>query len=68
MLKMSKSNPLSVLLKINAQLEVPIDALLIEKCYSIQDKHQFDKERNSVNEIKKVVEASISIPQGDLSI
>ncbi|KAB2826216.1 hypothetical protein [Aliivibrio finisterrensis] len=65
---MSKSNPLSVLLKINAQLEAPIDSRLIEQCYAIQQKHQFDKERNSVNEIKKVVEASISIPQGDLSI
>jgi hypothetical protein len=65
---MSKSNPLSVLLKINAQLEEPIDAQLIEQCYSIQKKYQFDKESNSVNEIRQVVEASISIPQGELSI
>ena len=65
---MSKSNPLFILLKINAQLEVPIDSLLIEQCYAIQQKYQFDKERNSVNEIKKVVEASISISEGDLLI
>ena len=36
-----------------------VDDHLIKKCYELQKKHQFDPDRNTVEKMRRLVEASL---------
>ena len=54
-----KSDPLTVLLKLNSELGKNIDENLIRECYQVQKDHQYDKDRNTVSKIKAIVEERV---------
>lgn len=53
---MNRSDPLELLLKIREQNNFDVDSALIEECYLIQKDHQFDKGRNTIEMMKKLIE------------
>ncbi len=60
----NKSDPLEVLLRINAELGKNIDESLIKECYQVQKEHQYDKDRNTVSKIKAIVEERVIEKEG----
>lgn len=59
-----KSDPLTVLLKLNIELGKNIDESLIKECYQVQKEHQYDKDRNTVFKIKAIVEELVVAQHG----
>ena len=59
-----KSDPLTVLLKLNSKLNLELDEKLIKDCYQVQKDHQYDKDRNTVDKVKAIVEESVVEKQG----
>lgn len=59
-----KSDPLTVLLRLNSELGKNIDENLIKECYQIQKNHQYDKDRNTVMKIQAIVEESVIEQKG----
>ncbi len=55
----NKSDPLTVLIEINSELDSLVDDELIKACYLIQKEHQYDKDRNTVKQIQDLVEAAV---------
>ncbi len=60
-----KSDPLTVLLKLNVELGKNIDENLIKECYQVQKDHQYDKDRNTVVKIKAIVEERVVEQHGE---
>ena len=56
---MNKSDPLQVLLDMKAQLNLKVADDLIKKCYDIQNKHQYDKDRDTMNQMQTIIEETI---------
>ena len=54
-----KSDPLQVLLDMKAQLKLTVDDELIKKCYDLQKKHQYDKDRDTMNQMQAIIEEAI---------
>jgi len=63
-----ESDPLAVLLRLNAKLESNIDEDLIKECYQIQKDHQYDRNRNTVSKIQAIVEENVVKQQGSYLI
>lgn len=59
-----KSDPLTVLLELNSKLNLGLDAQLIKDCYQVQKDHQYDKDRNTLDKVKAIVEESVVEKQG----
>jgi hypothetical protein len=59
-----KSDPLEVLLRLNSELGKNLDESLIKECYQVQKEHQYDKDRDTVNKIKAIVEERVVEQQG----
>lgn len=59
-----KSDPLTVLLKLNSKLNLELDEQLILDCYQVQKDHQYDKDRNTLDKVKAIVEESVVEKQG----
>jgi hypothetical protein len=59
-----KSDPLTVLLRLNSELGKNIDESLIKECYQIHKEHQYDKDRNTVHKIQAIVEESVVEQKG----
>jgi len=64
----NESDPLAVLLRLNAKLENNIDEDLIKECYQIQKDHQYDRNRNTVSKIQAIVEENVVKQQGSYLI
>lgn len=60
-----KSDPLTVLLKLNSELGLELDETLIKDCYQIQKDHQYDKDRNTLLKVQAIVEESVIEKQGN---
>ncbi|MCL1060682.1 hypothetical protein MK852_00770 [Shewanella benthica] len=60
-----KSDPLTVLLRLNTELGNKIDESLIKECYQVQKDHQYDKDRNTVMKIQAIVEEKVVELQGN---
>lgn len=60
-----KSDPLTVLLKLNSELGLELDETLIKDCYQIQKDHQYDKDRNTLLKVQAIVEESVVEKQGN---
>ncbi|MBB1296932.1 hypothetical protein [Pseudoalteromonas sp. SR41-7] len=60
-----KSDPLTVLLKLNSELGLELDETLIKDCYQIQKDHQYDKDRNTLPKVQAIVEESVVEKQGN---
>ncbi|MFT5759391.1 MAG: hypothetical protein ACI9LM_004153 [Alteromonadaceae bacterium] len=60
----NKSDPLTVLLRLNSELEKNIDEDLIAQCYLVQKDHQYDKDRNTLTKIQAIVEESVVKQKG----
>mgnify|MGYP006000830335 CR=1 FL=1 len=60
-----KSDPLTVLLKLNSELGLELDEALIKDCYQIQKDHQYDKDRNTLLKVQAIVEESVVEKQGN---
>ncbi|MFB0980052.1 MAG: hypothetical protein QMC62_03935 [Alteromonadaceae bacterium] len=60
-----KSDPLTVLLRLNSELGKNIDESLIKECYQVQKDHQYDKDRNTVMKIQAIVEEQVVEQQGN---
>ncbi|MBQ4833643.1 hypothetical protein J8L70_10360 [Pseudoalteromonas sp. MMG010] len=59
-----KSDPLTVLLELNSKLNLELDKQLIKDCYQVQKDHQYDKDRNTLDKVKAIVEESVVEKQG----
>ncbi len=59
-----ESDPLTVLLALNSKLNLALDEQLIKDCYQVQKDHQYDKDRNTLDKIKAIVEESVVAEQG----
>lgn len=59
-----KSDPLTVLLELNSKLNLGLDTQLIKDCYQVQKDHQYDKDRNTLDKVKAIVEESVVEKQG----
>ncbi|MCY4178471.1 MAG: hypothetical protein OXD32_08285 [Endozoicomonadaceae bacterium] len=55
----NKTNPLTVLLTIKETMDTIIDDDLVKRCYELQSKHQYDKDRDTMNKMRKFVEEAI---------
>ena len=55
------SDPLQVLLSLNKTL----DEDLIVKCYELQQKHQYDKDRDISQKLEALIEEFVVKAQGD---
>ncbi|MBB1452656.1 hypothetical protein H5159_16560 [Pseudoalteromonas sp. SG43-1] len=60
-----KSDPLTVLLKLNSKLNLALDEQLIKDCYQVQKDHQYDKDRNTLDKVKAIVEETVVEKQGN---
>jgi hypothetical protein len=54
-----KSNILAVLLDVKERYELQVDDKLIRQCYELQKKFQFDPNRNTLEKMRELVEASL---------
>jgi len=54
-----KSDPLTVLLKLNSKLKLDLDEQLIYDCYQVQKDHQYDRDRNTLAKVQAIVEESL---------
>ena len=55
-----KSDPLEVLLDVKTQLKLNVEDDLIKACYQLQNIHQYDKDRDTMKKMQKLIEAAIS--------
>ena len=62
---MNKSDPLIVLFDVKEQLGLSVDKELIEACYELQKLHQYDKERTTLKQMQKLVEATLPKDDGE---
>jgi len=60
----NKSDPLTVLLRLNSELGKNIDENLIKECYQVHKEHQYDKDRNTVSKVRAIVEERVVEQQG----
>ena len=60
-----KSDPLTVLLKLNSELGLGLGESLIKDCYQVQKDHQYDKDRNTLRKVESIVEEYIVEKQGN---
>jgi hypothetical protein len=60
-----KSDPLTVLLKLNSELGLGLDENLIKDCYQVQKDHQYDKDRNTLRKVESIVEECVVEKQGN---
>ncbi|MDO6559915.1 hypothetical protein [Paraglaciecola chathamensis] len=51
-----KSDPLTVLIKLNTKLGLELDEKLIKDCYQVQKEHQYDKDRETLRKVEVIVE------------
>lgn len=58
---MNKSDPLTVLLKIKSEKGFQVDDELIKQCYHIQNEHQYDRDRNTLNKMGKLIESALAV-------
>ena len=58
------SNIVALLLNIKEREGLDIDDQLIKQCYEIQRKYQFDPNRNTVERMRELVEASLDKNDG----
>ncbi|MDB3856394.1 hypothetical protein N9284_02775 [Halieaceae bacterium] len=56
-----KSNILAVLLDVKERNNLEVDDKLIEQCYQLHKKFQYDPKRNTVGLMKDLVESSLDI-------
>jgi hypothetical protein len=61
----NKADQMSVLLQVRDEKSLEIDERLITACLDIQNEHQYDKERNTLEKMRVVIENYISSEQGD---
>ena len=54
-----QSEILGELLKIKKEEVLIVDDELIKQCYEVQRKHQFDPERNTLNQMRELIESSL---------
>jgi hypothetical protein len=55
-----ESNIVAVLLDVKERNNFSIDDRLIKECYELQKKAQFDPDRNTVEKMRELVEASLN--------
>ena len=55
-----KDEIFEVLLGVKKKREIDLDDELIRGCYEIQQKHQFDPDRNTVNKMRDLVDDWLS--------
>ena len=53
------SNIIALLMNIKDREGLDVDDHLIKECYELQKKHQFDPDRNTVEKMRQLVEASL---------
>lgn len=63
---MIKSDPLSVLLSVRKEMDTNVDEELLKGCYKLQSEHQYDKDRNTIKKMQKLVETAIVTNEGDV--
>ena len=57
---MSEQNEiLGELLKIKQEEALLVDDELIKQCYEVQRKHQFDPDRNTLNQMRELIESNL---------
>ncbi len=61
-----KSDPLAVLIEIKNQLNLDVDDSLIEKCYALQQEHQYNKDRNVIPKMEALIETVVVNKNGDV--
>lgn len=54
-----KNEILGVLLEIKQEQALVIENELIKQCYEVQRKHQFDPDRNTLNQMRELIENSL---------
>ena len=55
----NKADQISVLLQVRDEKSLEIDERLITACLDIQNEHQYDKDRNTLDKMKTIVEEYI---------
>jgi len=65
---MTKGDPLSVLLAVRSQMDSDVDEELIQACYQLQKDHQYDKDRNTRQQMKALVEETMVKNEGDVHL
>jgi hypothetical protein len=50
---------LSVLLQVRKQHNLTVTDEIVQECYEIQRKHQFDTDRHTVNQMRDIVEDAL---------
>ena len=66
MMMTNKSDPLSVLLEIRSKMATKVDEELISACYKLQSERQYDKDRNTMQQMQGLVETVILSNEGDV--
>ncbi len=64
----TKSDPLSVLLDVKAQMNTNVDDDLLKACYQLLCDHQYDKEPDTTKQINALVEAALLTNEGDVTL
>lgn len=63
---MINSDPLSVLMEVREGMDRKVDEQLLKDCYQLQSEHQYDKDRNTLNQMQALVETVILENEGDV--
>lgn len=58
------SHIFALLLNIKEQQELDVDDVLIKQCYELQKKYQFELNRNTVEKMRELIEASLDKNEG----
>lgn len=61
-----ESDPLSVLLNVKSGMETTLSDDLVRACYQLQSAHQHDKDRNTIEKMRAMVEEAIVSHQKDI--
>ncbi len=58
------SSIIALLLNIKDREELDVEDKLIKQCYELQKKYQFEQNRNTVEKMRELVEASLDKSEG----
>ena len=61
-----KSDPLTVLLAVKAEMETALSADLVRACYQLQSEHQYDKDRDTMKKMRAMIEEVIASKKDDM--
>lgn len=61
-----KSDPLTVLLAVKAEMETALSDDLVRACYQLQSEHQYDKDRDTMKKMRAMIEEVIASKKDDM--